>query len=58
MRFDRPWVLVAIPLAVALVWFVATRGKRTVPSRQHRWAVAARSVAVVLLVVAASGPHF
>ncbi|MFP3915438.1 MAG: VWA domain-containing protein [Actinomycetota bacterium] len=57
MRFDRPWVLVAVVPVVAVVWAVARRGRRSVPPRQHRWAVIARVLASVLLVVAASGPH-
>ncbi|HEX2152982.1 MAG TPA: VWA domain-containing protein [Acidimicrobiia bacterium] len=56
MRFDRPWVLLAIPVAVTVVWLIAARGRRSVPGRQHRWAVIARIAAVVLLVVAAAGP--
>lgn len=56
MRFDRPWVLVAIPLVLLLLWWVARRGRSTVPPRQHRWAVVARMVAATLLVVAAAGP--
>ncbi len=57
MRFDRPWALVAIPVVVTVVWLIAVRGKRTVPPRQHRWAVLARAIAATLLVVAAAGPH-
>lgn len=56
MRFDRPWVLLAIPVVLLVLWWVARRGRVTVPRRQHRWAVAARMVAVILLVVAAAGP--
>lgn len=56
MRFDRPWLLAAIPLVVGVVWLIARSGRRTVPVRQHRWAVAARMLAVVLMVVAAAGP--
>ena len=56
MRFERPLVLLAIPVVVGLVWAIARRGRHTVPTRQHRWAVAARLVAVVLLTVAAAGP--
>ena len=56
MRFERPLVLVAIPVVVGIVWLIARRGRRTVPGRQHRWAVIARTTAVVLLVVAAAGP--
>jgi uncharacterized membrane protein len=57
MRFDRPWVLLALPVVVLVVWAIARRGRRTVPVRQHRWAVIARVVAVILLVVAAAGPY-
>ena len=57
MRFDRPWALAAIPLVVAAVWFIAVSGKRTVPSRQHRVAVIARILAVILAVAAAAGPQ-
>lgn len=57
MRFDRPWILLLIPVAVALMWVIARRGRRTVPPRQHRWAVIARVLASLLLVVAAAGPH-
>lgn len=56
MRFDRPWVLLAIPAAWLVIWAVARWGRRTVPPRQHRWAVVARLVAVTLLVTAAAGP--
>src|SRR5690606_41891251 len=57
VRFDRPWALVAIPVVVTVVWLIAVRGKRTVPPRQHRWAVLARAIAATLLVVAAAAPH-
>lgn len=57
MRFDRPWVLLAVPLVLLVVWWVARRGRATVPPRQHRWATLIRMVAVVLLVVAAAGPY-
>lgn len=56
MRFDRPWVLLAIPIAWAVMWAIARWGRRTVPRRQHRWAVLARLMAATLLVVAAAGP--
>lgn len=56
MRFDRPWVLLAIPAAWLIIWMIARWGRRTVPRRQHRWALVARLVAVTLLVVAAAGP--
>lgn len=56
MRFDRPWVLMAVPVVLLVLWWVARRGRVTVPRSQHRWAVTARMVAVSLLVVAAAGP--
>lgn len=56
MRFDRPWVLAAIPVVVGIIWLIAARGRRTVPVRQHRWALVSRLVVVALLVVAAAGP--
>lgn len=56
MRFDRPWVLSLLPLVLGSLWWVARRGRRTVPERQHRWAVLARLVAAGLLVAAAAGP--
>ena len=56
MRFDRPWVLAAVPLVLLLLWWVARKGRSSVPPRQHRWAVMARMVAATLLVVAAAGP--
>ncbi len=56
MRFDDPWWLLALPPAIAGVYLVARAGRRTVPARQHRVAVATRMVAVVALIVAAAGP--
>lgn len=56
MRVAQPWVLLAAPVALALVVAIARRGRATVPVRQHRWAVLFRALAVVLLVVAAAGP--
>lgn len=57
MRFDRSLVLMAIPVALALFWLIARRGRRTVPVRQHRWAVVARMVVIVLVLAAAAGPY-
>lgn len=57
MRFDRPWVLAFIPIALATVWVISRRGRRTVPAGQHRWAVLVRMLAMALLVVAAAGPQ-
>ena len=56
MTFANPWWLAALVPALALVWFIARRGGRTVPRRQHRWAVTTRLVAVALLVLAAAQP--
>lgn len=57
MRFDRPWILLLIPAALALAWLIARSGRRTVPARQHLWALIARLAVLVLVVTAAAGPH-
>ena len=57
MRFDRPWILLLIPAALGLAWLIARSGRRTVPARQHRWALIVRSAVLVLVVTAAAGPH-
>ena len=56
MRFVNLWWLVLIPLVWAVVVLVSRLGTRTVPVRQHRWAVGVRLVVVSLLVLALSGP--
>jgi Mg-chelatase subunit ChlD len=56
MTFDYPWWLLALPLALAVVWLVARWGARTVPRRQHRVAVVIRLVGAGLLVLAAAQP--
>ncbi len=56
MRFEYWWMwLIAIPVVALVIW-VARRGARTVPRRQHRLAVGLRIVGVVLLVAALAGP--
>ena len=56
MTLANPWWLLALLPALALVLVIARRGGRTVPRRQHRWAVMTRVAAVVALVLAAAQP--
>lgn len=56
VTFANPWWLVALVPTLALVFLIARRGGRTVPRRQHRWAVITRAVAVSALVLAAAQP--
>jgi uncharacterized membrane protein len=56
MILRSPWWLLALPVVVALIVVAARRGRRAVPARQHRWAVAARLGMVVLLVAALAQP--
>lgn len=56
MRFDRPWLLTLVPVALGVLWLMAVKGRRTVPLRQHRWAVLARLLAAAMVVIAAAGP--
>jgi len=56
VTFANPWWLVALLPGLALIWLIARRGGRTVPRRQHRWAVVIRLVAVAALVLAAAQP--
>lgn len=56
MTFERPWLWLLLVPAVGFVMWVARRGTRTVPRRQHRIAVAVRLIAVGLLVAALSAP--
>jgi Mg-chelatase subunit ChlD len=56
MRFLTPWWLVAAIPAIALVLLTARVGRRNVPRRQHRVAVAFRVVGVLLLVAAMAQP--
>ncbi|HUO46444.1 MAG TPA: VWA domain-containing protein [Acidimicrobiia bacterium] len=56
MRLDLPWWLLSLPMVLGLAWLIARRGGRTVPGRQHRWAVAVRLLALGLLVGAAAQP--
>lgn len=56
MTFTNPWWLLALVPALGLVWLIARRGGRTVPRRQHFWAVVIRLVAVTSLVLAAAQP--
>jgi Mg-chelatase subunit ChlD len=56
MTFENPWWLLALIPVLAIALLVARKGGRTVPRAQHRWAVIARTVALVLLVLAAAAP--
>ncbi len=56
MRFTNLWWLLLLPVVWGAVVLISRLGNRTVPARQHRWAVAVRLVVVSLLVVALSGP--
>lgn len=56
MSFERPWLLALLILAIPVVVFVARRGRRAVPVRQHRIATGLRVVGVTFLVLALSGP--
>ena len=56
MRIVQPlWLLAAVPV-VALVIAVGRSGRRAVPLRQHRIAVAMRVVGVLVLVLALAQP--
>ena len=56
MTFSNPWWLAVLIPVLLISLFVARRGGRTVPRGQHRWAVIARTTALVLLVLAAAAP--
>jgi uncharacterized membrane protein len=56
MRFELPWALVAVIPVIGIVWWVAMAGRRSVPRRQHRWAVVARILGAALLIVALAQP--
>jgi uncharacterized membrane protein len=56
MRLDRPWWLAAVIPAMTIAFLAYRYGGRTVPRRQHRWALAARLAGVFLLVAAAAQP--
>ena len=56
MTFERPLVLLLIPLGVWVIWRIGSSGVRRVPLRQHQWSIAARSIAFTLLVAAVAQP--
>lgn len=56
MRFAEPWWLLALPAAWLAVLLIVRFGRRTVPARQHRWAVWLRLVVVTLLVASLAQP--
>ena len=56
MRFAQPWWLLALPVAWGAVLLIVRYGRRTVPARQHRWAVWLRLVVVSLLVASLAQP--
>jgi len=67
---ERPWVLLALPVAAAVLWWLIYRGwtdrsstadgdrraADTASRRSRRYLLAARVVVVTLVVVAAAGP--
>jgi Mg-chelatase subunit ChlD len=54
---SEPLALLALPVALAALWWLVTRGTGTAGPRSRRWLVASRTLIVVLLVVAAAGPY-
>ena len=55
---ERPLLLLAIPVLVAVLWFLVFRGATgTASARSRRRFLAARAVLVALVVVAAAGPY-
>ncbi len=56
VRLQIPWLLLVIPPALGVVWWVAQRGHRTVGRRQTRAATILRSMGVVLLGLALTLP--
>lgn len=64
---ERPWLLLALPLAVVALWWLIYRGRAadgtdaahstdTASGRSRRYLFAARLVVVTLVVTAAAGP--
>ncbi len=56
MTLSSPLWLLLLPLGLAAVWLVARAGTRTVPRKQHRWALALRFLGVAALVLALAQP--
>ncbi len=56
MRFAQPLWLLGLPVAWGVVLLIVRYGRRTVPQRQHRWAVALRLIVVTLLVTSLAQP--
>jgi uncharacterized membrane protein len=56
MILEAPLALLALPVVLLIVVAVARAGSRTVPRRQHRWAVVARVAGVSLLVLVLAQP--
>ena len=56
MRLVAPWWLLLLAPAIVVTVLVARHGRRVVPPRQHRVAVAARLLGVGLLILALTQP--
>ncbi len=56
MSLQQPWWLLALPIALVMVYLVARKGRRVVSARQLRFAVWLRMIGVTLLVLALTQP--
>jgi hypothetical protein len=54
---ERPLAFVALPVALAVLWWLVLRGDGTASTRSRRLLFASRLVVAVLLVTAAAGPY-
>ena len=54
---ERPLALVALPIALAALWWLVLRGEGMASERDRRLLFASRVVVAVLLVTAAAGPY-
>jgi hypothetical protein len=54
---EQPFVLLALPLAVALAWGLVARGQGSASPRSRRLLLLSRLAVVVLVVTAVAGPY-